>query len=130
MPYVLCNQFHQMNQRIQKLGRFGILLLGLSCQQAFACEESTFSKALVPGAYLIPAAAGNWNWCMAPIYDEKGKLHVFNWVIPNNGSWIKTIRPPTTRRQNRRGLIRFKASHLPARNRLKLCGVASQHETN
>jgi hypothetical protein len=39
-----------MNQRIQKFGRFGILLLGLSCQQAFASEESTFSKALVLGA--------------------------------------------------------------------------------
>ena len=89
MSYVLCNEFQQMKQRIQKLGRFGILLLGLSCQQAFASEESTFSKALVPGAYIIPAEAGNWNWCMAPIYDEKGKLHVFNSVMPHNGSWIK-----------------------------------------
>ena len=26
---------------------------------------------------------------MAPIYDEKGKLHVFNSIIPKKGSWIK-----------------------------------------
>ena len=89
LPYVLCIEFQQMNQRVQKCGGFAILLLGLSCQQAFPIEESTFSKALVSGAHIIPAEAGNWNWCMAPIYDEKGKLHVFNSVIPNNGSWIK-----------------------------------------
>ncbi|MDQ8183842.1 glycoside hydrolase family protein [Pelagicoccus sp. SDUM812005] len=26
---------------------------------------------------------------MAPIYDEEGKLHIFNSVIPNDGVWVK-----------------------------------------
>ena len=53
-------------------------------------KESAFSKALVAGKYVIPAADGHWNWGMAPIYDENGKLHVFNSVIPsknNMGGW-------------------------------------------
>ncbi|MCM2369581.1 glycoside hydrolase family protein [Aporhodopirellula aestuarii] len=52
-------------------------------------EESSFSKSLVPGSYVIPAEEGNWNWGMAPIYDDDGKLHVFNSIIPLNGSWVK-----------------------------------------
>jgi len=89
IPVARCNPLQQMHPWIQKTGLFGMLLLALSCQQAFPIEESSFSKALVPGTYIIPAAEGNWNWCMAPIYDEKGKLHVFNSIIPNKGSWIK-----------------------------------------
>ena len=52
-------------------------------------KESAFCKSLVPGKFILPAEEGWWNWCMAPIYDEKGKLHVFMSSIPNNGSWIK-----------------------------------------
>ncbi|VGO19738.1 hypothetical protein SCARR_01797 [Pontiella sulfatireligans] len=66
-----------------------IFLLSLFCGQAHSLEESSFCKALVPGEYILPAEDGTWTWCMAPIYDEKGKLHIFNSVIPKKGSWIK-----------------------------------------
>ena len=66
-----------------------IVLMGAMDQQVLAVEVSSFCKSLVPGAYIIEAEDGNWTWGMAPIYDEKGKLHGFNSIIPKNGSWIK-----------------------------------------
>jgi len=50
-------------------------------------KESSFCKSLVPGEYILNAKEGWWNWCMAPIYDEEGKLHVFVSSIPNDGVW-------------------------------------------
>ncbi|MDG1300253.1 MAG: glycoside hydrolase family protein [Opitutae bacterium] len=47
-----------------------------------AIEASSFCKSLVPGKYILPAKEGWWNWGMAPIYDESGKLHIFNSSIP------------------------------------------------
>ncbi len=47
--------------------------------------ESAFSKSLTPGKYILPAKEGWWNWGMAPIYDEQGKLHIFNSSIPYKG---------------------------------------------
>ncbi|MDB4345744.1 glycoside hydrolase family protein [bacterium] len=65
-------------------------LLGLACyQQAAAIEDSEFVKSQEPGKYILVAEEGEWTWGMAPIYDEDGKLHIFNSVIPNQGSWIK-----------------------------------------
>jgi len=52
-------------------------------------EISSFSKALKPIKYVLPSEDGVWNWGMAPIYDEKGKLHVFVSIIPHNGNWVK-----------------------------------------
>ena len=66
-----------------------ICLMGAMGQRILAVEVSSFCRSLVPGKYIIEAEEGNWNWGMAPIYDEKGKLHVFNSIIPKNGSWIK-----------------------------------------
>ena len=63
-----------------------MLVMGLPVQ---AVEKSSFCEAQVPGTYVIEAEEGNWNWGMAPIYDEDGKLHVFNSIIPNDGNWIK-----------------------------------------
>jgi len=40
---------------------------------------------MVPVKYILPAKDGWWNWGMAPIYDEAGKLHVFNSCIPYKG---------------------------------------------
>ena len=74
------------------LGRSILVIMGLWCQPALALEVSAFCRAQVPGKYIIKADAGNWNWCMAPIYDEKGKLHVFNSIIPLSGSWGKNSR--------------------------------------
>ena len=51
-----------------------------------AIEKSSFCKSLVPGQFILPAKKGWWNWGMAPIYDEAGKLHVFNSSIPYKGS--------------------------------------------
>lgn len=74
----------------------GAVTMGLSLSVATsACadeisslsiEESSFCKSLVPGQYLLPAKEGWWNWGMAPIYDEAGKLHIFNSSIPYMGS--------------------------------------------
>ena len=38
---------------------------------------SAFCESLVPGKFILPAKDGWWNWGMAPIYDEDGKLHIF-----------------------------------------------------
>ena len=67
----------------------GIVLIMTICGQAATIEVSAFCKAQVPGNYVIEAEEGNWNWCMAPMYDKNGKLHVFNSIIPNKGSWVK-----------------------------------------
>ncbi|HUV67667.1 MAG TPA: alpha/beta hydrolase fold domain-containing protein [Sedimentisphaerales bacterium] len=67
----------------------GIVLIGVMSEPVVAVEVSSFCRAQVPGKYIIEAQEGNWNWGMAPIYDEKGTLHVFNSIIPKNGSWIK-----------------------------------------
>ena len=74
----------------------GAVTMGLSLSVAIsACadeisslsiEASSFCKSLVPGQYLLPAKEGWWNWGMAPIYDEAGKLHIFNSSIPYMGS--------------------------------------------
>lgn len=72
----------------QKLiGIIGIILILVSCKQNVTINESSFCKSLVPGKFILEAEEGSWNWCMAPIYDEDGKLHVFISTIPNNGNW-------------------------------------------
>ncbi|MEX0321878.1 MAG: acetylxylan esterase [Puniceicoccaceae bacterium] len=50
-------------------------------------KESRFVQSLIPGKFILPAEEGWWTWCMAPMYDEKGKLHMFNSAIPNKGRW-------------------------------------------
>lgn len=67
----------------------GVVLAGLSCGRAWSIEESSFCKSLVPVKYILDAEDGSWTWGMAPIYDEAGKLHIFNSIIPTKGSWIK-----------------------------------------
>jgi hypothetical protein len=74
----------------------GAVTMGLSLSVATsACadeisslsiEASSFCKSLVPGKYILPAKEGWWNWGMAPIYDEAGRLHIFNSSIPYLGS--------------------------------------------
>ncbi len=64
--------------------------LSFACfQPASAIEMSEFVKTQEAGQYILEAGEGEWTWGMAPIYDEEGKLHIFNSVIPNDGSWIK-----------------------------------------
>jgi len=64
-----------------------IILALFSCNQDLTIKESAFCKSLVPGKFILEAKEGWWNWCMAPIYDEKGKLHVFMSSIPDSASW-------------------------------------------
>jgi len=64
-----------------------IIPLFIFCTQNSTIKESSFCKSLVPGKYILEAIDGWWNWCMAPIYDEDGKLHVFMSSIPNSGRW-------------------------------------------
>ncbi|WP_372845621.1 glycoside hydrolase family protein [Pontiella sp.] len=65
------------------------LLAGGACDRASGIEVSAFCQAQVPGKYILEAEAGSWTWGMAPIYDEAGRLHIFNSVIPKDGSWIR-----------------------------------------
>ena len=51
----------------------------------YTVKESSFSQTLSAGKFLLPAQDGWWNWGMAPIYDEEGKLHIFNSSIPYKG---------------------------------------------
>jgi hypothetical protein len=67
---------------------FTVLVL-FSCKPDLTVKESSFCKSLVPGKFILPAEDGWWNWCMAPIYDETGKLHVFMSTIPYSGSWVR-----------------------------------------
>ncbi len=75
-------------RRIKKIFTvIGIAILCLSSYQNAGIKESSFCKSLVPGKYILDAGDGWWHWCMAPIYDEDEKLHVFMSAIPNAGSW-------------------------------------------
>lgn len=65
------------------------LLITTSYKKDLTIKASSFSESHVPGNYILDAPEDWWHWCMAPIYDESGKLHVFMSAIPNNGSWIK-----------------------------------------
>jgi len=65
------------------------VLSGLFCSSGLAVEVSEFCKGQTPGKYILEAEEGEWTWGMAPIYDDEGKLHIFNSVIPNDGSWAK-----------------------------------------
>jgi len=61
----------------------------LSVPKDLTIKESSFCKSLVVGKYILPAKEGWWNWGMAPIYDEDGKLHIFNSSIPYEGIWVE-----------------------------------------
>jgi hypothetical protein len=67
----------------------GVFLGFVGTLSASAIEMSSFCESHVPGEYLLESDSDSWTWGMAPIYDEEGKLHIFNSVIPNGGSWIK-----------------------------------------
>ena len=78
-----------MKNILTEIGLSAILMMGALSGQLSATEASSFLEAQVSGAYIIPADEGFWNHCMAPIYDEDGKLHVFCSIIPNKGIWSK-----------------------------------------
>jgi len=65
----------------------GLLLIVFSCHEKQTISDSSFCQSMTPGQYILPAPDGWWHWCMAPIYDNSGKLHVFMSAIPNSGSW-------------------------------------------
>ncbi|MEN8662944.1 MAG: glycoside hydrolase family protein [Lentimonas sp.] len=65
------------------------MALGLFTQVASAIEESAFVKSLTPGPFILPSPEGTWTWGMAPIYDDEGKVHILNSIIPKKGSWIR-----------------------------------------
>lgn len=52
-------------------------------------KMSSFCEAQTPGKYILEGKPEEWTWGMAPIYDADGKLHIFNSVIPRDGSWIR-----------------------------------------
>lgn len=66
-----------------------LLVLGFFSQSAVAIEKSTFVKSLTPGPFILPSPEGAWTWGMAPIYDDAGKIHIFNSIISKKGSWTK-----------------------------------------
>ncbi len=71
------------------LGLLTCSVLATACAQQVVVEDSDFLKSQVPGKYILPSDEDSWTWGMAPIYDEDGKLHIFNSVIPNDGIWVK-----------------------------------------
>ena len=64
-----------------------ICLMTCSAENNAPIKESSFCKSLVAGEFILDAEDGWWNWCMAPMYDEDGKLHIFNSAIPTKGRW-------------------------------------------
>lgn len=78
-----------MKYYIKVLVLLGVIFFSVSCKKDLSIKESTFVKSHVAGDYILDAPEGWWHWCMAPIYDTSGKLHVFMSAIPNDGSWIK-----------------------------------------
>jgi len=67
----------------------GVLFGAASGEEAVKVEMSAFCQAQTPGKYILAGEDDEWTWGMAPIYDKEGKLHIFNSVIPRDGSWIK-----------------------------------------
>ncbi|MDO6792591.1 glycoside hydrolase family protein [Tamlana sp. 1_MG-2023] len=65
-----------------------VTLLFIAAKGDQTIKESSFSKSLVPGKFILEAEDGWWNWGMAPIYDENGKLHIFMSTIPYKGRWV------------------------------------------
>jgi hypothetical protein len=80
-------EIKKVKKRIGLTLLLGIIMSSISYGQDLSIKESLFYKSLTAGKYILPAEDGWWNWCMAPIYDEKGKLHVFMSAIPNSGKW-------------------------------------------
>jgi len=76
-----------MRQFLKLFGFICVFLMFISCTQNLTIRESSFCKSLVPGKFILEAKKGWWNWCMAPIYDEKGELHIFMSTIPDSASW-------------------------------------------
>lgn len=77
---------------LNKLIPVAAFIMGISSQLTYSIEESAFSKSLKPIDFILPSEEGEWTWGMAPIYDEDGKLHIFNSIIQKKGSWIKNSR--------------------------------------
>jgi len=83
-----------MNRKTLNKSCLGLLLglfpgLVFSEEEGITIEKSPFCEVQVPGDYILAGEDHEWTWGMAPIYDEEGKLHIFNSVIPRDGSWIK-----------------------------------------
>ena len=76
-----------MNHLFRLIPLLSLCLLSLSCEKQLTIQEFSFVKSLSPGKYILEAKEGWWNWCMAPIYDAEGKLHLFNSSIPYAGTW-------------------------------------------
>lgn len=64
-----------------------LLMITESCKKDLTVKESSFCESLTPGKFILDSPEGWWHWCMAPIYDDSNKLHVFVSAIPNSGSW-------------------------------------------
>ena len=78
-----------MKYYIKVLLLLGVIFFSVSCKKDLSIKESSFVKSHVAGDYILDAPENWWHWCMAPIYDASGKLHVFMSAIPNDGIWIK-----------------------------------------
>ncbi|EMI43329.1 putative secreted protein [Rhodopirellula sp. SWK7] len=84
---MLLSRMHTKSQYKLALCTCCLLVLvpsSLSCGDE-PIRDSAFGKSLVPGKFILPAKEGWWNWGMAPIYDEHGRLHIFNSSIPYKG---------------------------------------------
>lgn len=55
---------------------------------AVAVKDSKFVKSLTPEPFILPSRPDTWTWGMAPIYDDAGRVHIFNSIIDKKGSWL------------------------------------------
>ena len=76
-----------MRKFLRLSGLILIIPMLVVSMQDLTVKESSFCKSLVPGKFILEAEEGWWNWCMAPMYDEDGKLHMFMSSIPYSGRW-------------------------------------------
>ena len=74
--------------RIKYLSIF-VIVFSVFSQTVAAIEESALVKSMIPGPFILPSPEGTWTWGMAPIYDDEGKVHIFNSIIPKKGIWSK-----------------------------------------
>jgi hypothetical protein len=80
-------EMNMLRSFLKFIGILSIFLIFFSCHKGVSIKESSFCKSLEARNYILDAPEGWWHWCMAPMYDENGKVHVFMSAIPYSGRW-------------------------------------------
>ncbi|MFY8327630.1 hypothetical protein [Pseudoalteromonas sp. ZZD1] len=62
-------------------------VVGFLPQPVVTSEKLAETKSTLSEATTMPAPQASWLVGMAPIYDEDGKLHIFDVSVPKNTQW-------------------------------------------